>query len=165
MKSPLKLVTIILSSVLTLTTATAVVGVVNSYTKEETDSLVLELQTAINTNKTELNGAITTLQTNYNQKITETNDLLATISNANTTQDQKIVELANKVTALENATRITNVAFADNGDLIITFGDGSTQTIQAPPKNTNTLMATGRYIASRQKKTKFHLGFAYPVNK
>ena len=89
----------------------------------------------IESNKTELNGAISTLTATYEEKMSEIDELLATLQNTDTTQDEKIVELANKITALEQATRITDIQFADNGDLIITFGDGSKQTVKAPEKH------------------------------
>lgn len=93
---------------------------------------------AIKSNKTELNGAITALTATYEAKMTQIDALLETIQNADTTQDEKIAELVNKIAALEEATRITGVQFANNGDLIITFGDGSTQTVKAPEEHVHT---------------------------
>ena len=68
MKNPLKLITIILSSVLTLTTAGTVVSIVTSYTKDETDALVLQLQESINKNKNDLQTQIDALTLEYKAK-------------------------------------------------------------------------------------------------
>ena len=92
----------------------------------------------IESNKTELNGAITALTATYEAKMLQIDTLLTTLQNTDTTQDEKIAELVSKITALEEATRITDVQFADNGDLIITFGDGSTQTVKSPEKHEHT---------------------------
>ena len=92
----------------------------------------------IESNKTELNGAISVLTATYEAKMSQIDALLVTLQNTDTTQDEKIAELVSKITALEEATRITGITFADNGDLIITFGDGSTQTVKAPEKHVHT---------------------------
>ena len=46
--------------------------------------------------------------------------------------------LKRQIAELEQATRITDVQFTDDGDLLITFGDGSTQTIKAPQQHVHT---------------------------
>ena len=72
----------------------------------------------------------------------QTDELIASLQTKIDTNkaelDEKIVELANKIAELEEATRIVGVAFADNGDLIITFGDGSKQTVEAPKQHEHT---------------------------
>ena len=105
--------------------------------KREYEEKVNKLENAIATanatierNKEELNNAISVLTATYESKMAQINNLLETLQNADTTQDEKIVALANKITALEEATRITDIEFTDNGDLLITFGDGSTQTVK-----------------------------------
>ena len=120
--------------------AKAITSLKNEHSAKLT-SLEREIASAnatIKSNKTELNGAITALTATYEAKMTQIDALLETIQNADTTQDEKIAELVSKITALEEATRITGVQFANNGDLIITFGDGSTQTVKAPEEHVHT---------------------------
>ncbi len=95
------------------------------------ESEIAKANAKIESNKTELNGAITALTTAYEAKMAQIDALLATIQSTDTTQDEKIA-------ALEAATRITDIRFADNGDLVITFGDGSTQTVKAPEQHVHT---------------------------
>ena len=102
------------------------------------ENAILAANATIESNKKELNGAISALTARYEAKMTDVDKLLETLQNTDTTQDEKIAELANKITALEQATRITGVQFADNGDLIVTFGDGSTQTVKAPEQHVHT---------------------------
>ena len=100
---------------------------------------IAKANTKIESNQTELNGAITALTETYETKMAQIDTLLQTLQNTDSTQDEKIAELVGKIAALEEATRITGVQFADNGDLIITFGDGSTQTVKAPEKHVHTV--------------------------
>ncbi len=51
--------------------------------------------------------------------------------------EEDLTELLGKVTNLEN-TRITNVEFLSNGNLLITFGDGSQQVVTAPQQHVHT---------------------------
>ena len=105
---------------------------------KELENAIATANATIERNKTELNGAISALSATYEAKITEINELLDVLRNTDTTQDEKIAELVSKITALEQATRITDVKFSDNGDLIITFGDGSTQKVKAPGQHIHT---------------------------
>ena len=105
---------------------------------EELENAIATANTKIEDNKTELNGAITALTATYEAKMAEIDALLTSIQNTDTSQDEKIAELANKILELESATRIIDVEFLENGDLLITFGDGSTQTVKAPEKHVHT---------------------------
>lgn len=116
--------------------------------KTEYTTKVSELQTAINnanstieSNKTELEDKIASLTNVYTAKMTEIDLLLETIKSKATIQDGKIAELAEEIVNLQNATRITAIEFKDNGDLLITFGDGSTKTVNAPKKHEHTFGA------------------------
>ena len=99
---------------------------------KELENSIATANATIESNKEELNSAIFVLTATYETKMAEVDDLLETLQNTDTTQDEKIAELANKITTLEQATRITDIEFTDNGDLLITFGDGSTQIVKAP---------------------------------
>ena len=71
MKNPLKLITIILSSVIAVSTAGTVVSIATSYTKDETDALISELQTNVDKNKSDLQALISALQSEYEVKNTQ----------------------------------------------------------------------------------------------
>lgn len=226
MKNPLKIVTIILSSILALTATTAVIGVVSSYTKDETDALVLQLQESIDKNKSDvqaqidaltreyqekeaellllieenknnlatltseyetkvaeleaddesikqaiadleaeylakveeientietanqtiannksaLESAINLLQNTYEAKVAEIEAVISQLETADTNKATIIAGLTDRIVELEKGLNITNVTFAENGDLILTFADGTTQTI----------------ISSKQESVKFN---------
>lgn len=106
------------------------------------ETAIENLKATIEENKTELENKITSLTNVYKRKITEIDALLITLQNKTVTQGEKITELAEEITKLQNVTRITSIEFKDNGDLLITFGDGSTQTVNAPEKHVHTF---GKY--------------------
>ena len=108
---------------------------------------IADATATIESNKTELNGAISALTVAYEAKMLQINTLLTTLQNTDIAQDEKIAKLASQIIALEQATRITDIQFANNGDLIITFGDGSTQTVQAPEKHVHTF---GEWVSFTQ---------------
>ena len=226
MKNPLKIVTIVLSSILALTATTAVIGVVSSYTKDETDALVLQLQESIDKNKSDvqaqidaltreyqekeaellflieenknnlatltseyetkvaeleaddesinqaiaaleaeylakveeientietanqtiaknksaLESAINLLQNTYEAKVAEIEAVISQLETADANKATIIAGLTDRIVELEKGLNITNVTFAENGDLILTFADGTTQTI----------------ISSKQENVKFN---------
>ena len=102
---------------------------------EELETVIETAKTAIENNKAELEQSISLFKTVYENKVTELENLITTIQNTDKSQEDKIAELVDKVAALEKATRIVDVKFENNGDLTITFGDGSTQTVKAPEKH------------------------------
>ena len=117
---------------------------------DELEDKIATANDTIENNKTELNGAILALTATYQTKMAEIDGLLTLLKNTNSTQDEKIAELVGKITALENATRITNIVFAENGDLVITFGDGSTQTMKAPEKHIHSF---GEWISTTKDES------------
>ncbi len=119
--------------------------------KADYESKVVDLQGKIDTaNKTiadnqgALETAIATLKTTYDEKLNEVEALIDTIQSTDTTQDEKIAELVQKVIDMEKATTIVSVAFNDDGDLVITFADGSTQIAQAPETHVHSF---GEWVA------------------
>ena len=114
--------------------------------KADYENKVADLQGKIDTanktiadNKTALETAIATLKATYDEKLDEVEALIDTIQSTDTTQDEKIValqqqaaDLITRLAEMEKATTIVSVAFNDDGDLVITFADGSTQIAQAP---------------------------------
>ena len=77
--------------------------------KTETNAKIATLQTAIDTasaqitaNKTELENKITALQTATNTKISEIEALIATVQATDTTQNEKIAELLERIVEIEN---------------------------------------------------------------
>ena len=105
------------------------------------EELEKEIETAnaqIKANKTELESKISTLKTATNAKISQMESLLDTIQSTNATQDEKIAELLSRVSELEKGMLITDIVFADNGDLVFTFADGTIQTVEAPKKHVHT---------------------------
>ena len=115
----------------------AIADLTEEYTAkvEELETAISQANATIASNKAELNGAISALTARYEAKMTEIDELIDTLQNTDATQNEKITELVNKITALEEATRITGIAFAENGDLLVTFGDASTQTVKAPEQH------------------------------
>ena len=121
--------------------ASALATLKTDYTAKVAD-LQGEIDTANKTiadNKTALETAIATLKATYDEKLDEVEALIDTIQSTDTTQDEKIValqqqaaDLITRLAEMEKATTIVSVAFNDDGDLVITFADGSTQIAQAP---------------------------------
>ena len=77
--------------------------------KTETNEKIATLQTAIDTasaqitaNKTELENKIAELQTATNTKISEIETLIATVQATDTTQNEKIAELLERIVEIEN---------------------------------------------------------------
>ena len=113
--------------------------------KTETDGKIATLQTAIDSaneaiteNKAELENKITALETSTNTKVKEIESLIATVQATDTTQNEKIADLLERVIELEKGMIITGIGFAENGDLVITFADGTTQMVKAPEKHVHT---------------------------
>lgn len=132
MKKTKKLLTTILTLAMSLTVTFSFVACNESYTTTETDNLIAQLQSTIDGNKSKLD------------------ELLNVLRNMDTTQDEKIAELENKITALERETHITNIEFTDKGDLIITFGNGSTQIVKAPEQHIHSF---GEWMAFSNEET------------
>ena len=109
--------------------------------KEEYLVKVEELQGAIDganktiaSNKTALENAINSLKGTYESKIAEIEGVIESLKTQNTNNAQIITALTDRIVELEKGLNITSVQFADNGDLILTFADGSSQTIKSPNK-------------------------------
>ena len=103
-------------------------GCDETYTTKETDELLAELEQTIAENKSDLDEKIAEMKSAYEAE-------LAVLQATDEANADKIAELVSKITALEQATRVTDVKFEENGDLTITFGDGTTKTVKAPEQH------------------------------
>jgi hypothetical protein len=103
-------------------------GCDETYTTTETDELLAELEQTIAENKSNLDEKIAEMKSAYEAE-------LAVLQATDEANADKIAELVSKITALEQATRVTDVKFEENGDLTITFGDGTSKTVKAPEQH------------------------------
>ena len=111
--------------------AKAIADLTSAYNAKvaELEEKIAAANATIQSNKTELNATITALTESFEEKVSRLDQLVEALENENKTQDEKMLEFANKLLELEAATRVVDVQFAPNGDLVVTFGDGTTKTV------------------------------------
>lgn len=85
----------------------------------------------IEDNKKDFDAEILGIQTLYDLKLAEINGIIEMLENTDSTQQEVIIALVNRVTELENV-QIENVVLSERGDITIYFTDGTCKTFENP---------------------------------
>ena len=98
------------------------------------DSLTTQLQT----NKTELENKINGVKAVYDAKFSEIESIITTLQQTDSSQQEVVLALVDRVTQLEKGMQISEIEIAENGDITISFVDGTSQTIEKPQGHEHT---------------------------
>jgi len=127
------------------TNAKAIADLTKDYNTqvEKLESAIKQANDTIVSYKIALEESIADLETKQDAQIAEIKTLIATVQSANTSQEQKIALLANQIIELQKSMQIERVEFDANGNLVLHFVGGTSQTVNAPEKHVH---AFGEWI-------------------